>query len=1762
MRITGELDKFDSKEKLATHIAGQRYTGNLWLSSIAKALASKDTTMESFIRFDLSGMEWINQYEWCSFLALVETTINQDPLLKEVHFDFGKDNPNAEPLIRFSESLFARQVLMSGNVGRPSVLYPFFNVQNILSRFSYSGEQGAPSVVGGIASVATKSDCRRFLDADSINSWRNALSERSEFKASPLFKTDEVWRVFCHELAVNIKDHAQVRGFVAARALNPLTPKGELRKVAAMAFPEEWWPLIKNCQTGILECCVSDAGDGIVRTLGSRFSHLLKLEDPTAEVRQENILAFAFDEYGTRKAKDERWITDKHALARILRLVMKYGGALRVRSGQVELRYMPSAQRLKKPIGGWGYEPNQVITLPHAIPGTHYQIILPLVPHYRMRGPEESTKLSYALPAGFMADILHAKGHLVPLRECLEFGKACVGPDDYQEFRVACAKLSESVRRKCAAKDPVVLDFSGLEAWVPQQVEALLTFLQNLLITRPFLLVEMEPEMLSELCRLEEERAESFLVEMSWEEDEPVDRSQRFLQEWNDINQVFLAMDTRGPDHARILGLLYREYEPLLTGLIQAAADFEFLLAKHPEHDEGVLRGILNDASTLFECNPDGAWECVWSTSDLAVQSSRAIQRHFGAVALRSLAWRGCPTMYSDAVKKGLIPQEILDRYTDLDEDIFSLPWLDGLFREKFFECGRILSRERHADEIAQRLIWRLSYGLGLLGKRLADVTGLVGTTAPSLMLANAIRKWWPQSGRPPVIDVGHNCLFEEQHQEFPELPHSAGPTETEIVVVIQDVADTGEVSSRLIAQLRSQGVPSLCVLGFVKLVGDRKFDTERLRVQSTDIDPSEIAAADWWATTLPQEGWNQKPIPQHYMVHVRRPQDVPHIHVPRDLKHCWWVEPRTLRCFRYTTLLGEAKSRSESLDRASERRSLYDGPDGIVRVGHFAYGWRHYTSTILMREALTGGLGRMLADAIADLCLDTPDVRNGPLRLSRAWADRQRRGLPSLQGEVNLVLMPIHSQIHYLWEQVADILALRERRIPAFPLDATLFLGHGPHYRLPLQLEQQMGDRLMAMQRAMDAKRRTDGLRVLILDDAIVTSRTLQTILRDIERGLLKTANRIGVSHRELAKAGMRPIEWIKVVAVFNQLPHTSRDHWQNLTVVGHDLEIPFFMLEFDHVLGAVAHDVEGCSECLRRRRYTQLATAAQRNDEGTVADWATKQANSLRPIALDSVPKEVEVVHQPGTADRALEEGVQTRDGGHPLILLPPEFRTKKPNLYRATTHHAALWKFYELMYRSVPVGLILRACRNSMRNIREELPDAPHPIEHSRYRRRIYCWCADNWARLEASGGRKELWRCVMEEVMAQKSQLKVLAFELARYSTDTMVKRAVQAALRFIARGERVLDDHRTETPGLWKNSEFPLSRLVLRAQAALDVFFTALPNARIGGGETPPSVRSHEGAVFGPWHDIVARVAEKRQCSPTSYLRSLLGKWARPSASSDRCLGWSLRRVSEYLFRGTDTRRRGATSHLFLRGLLAKLADEPDAPLLRRRIECHVGLLAPALGHLENHCEASGEQGQDVIMSLHKRLREFLRELRNQDEEGALHGLPDSFSLVRSDIQLESEFCRFFTRVFTPSVEEILTALRRRAEEMGEERIKLLVKNDDVPLQRKVLFPRDRLLEKMENWAITEAVRGNGQFTTRIVVKPDGTSGVSFLIQTGFAGIKETCQRLVEEGKFQRDRRSLEMAGATCSKEPEAYEGTENGFRFTAQISVTVPLAYT
>jgi hypothetical protein len=1664
-----------------------KLTGSKWLDSFATEWqrASKSTWTHGSL--DMSMVDRATLFEWTVAVAMVENLLlklhtgasfgidligsrdlellppniylhyRQAPsVIPPYHLNAFALSNRVYTLAGFLESLGTLDILNRSDRPGIQVFYPGMNkVMADLRKFF--GGRSSHTVILGLTRIDTKEDCKQFLDERRILSWRSAMQER--FSGSSLLESEELWRVICHELAVNIWEHSGSTGMISARIVEDIF--GPRKDWWDITYLPPFGPLPPHLGNGFLEICIADAGIGFIKTLRSAYLQTSGLRKGT-HVPPTDILAFAFDEIGTCKSMSESWITERHALGRILLLAAKYGGIVRLKSGAAEVIYKPCDGSLIRQPNNLGYTP-QHSALGTFIPGAQIQLLLPLIPKIAPSQSHQVSRLLTGLPQGFRLHPDHAIGQLIPVLERVDQRDVCIGTEARQRFKQKCETLARDILDRRPRSEPLILDFSELN-WPAAQFETFLHLLQNVLQTRPVLLLELHPDLAHDVAALEREcaptRLDPDLISPAAKGairrfDELPEK--RFLETYNRIHATVLAVDRNGRKY--IFGVPGGGYQEALLRLVEGEdASIDGLCAAYPTLKGSILRAILTSANQLFR-QRNNLWGTLWDEHTIDNAYSRVTSKSFDKLAEQSGAWAA----HSLARRE---PQRFKDK-----PPIFYLPWL-AEWREDFLESARILSQSHFADDIAQRLLYRLQKHLHSRGKSLDDVKVLASVTTPSLLLASALHRWWPTIARPAVADLGYYVLM-GKIKNFPAITSSGG------IVIVQDILDTKRNSNNLVSMLREQGQEVLCVLAFIKL------ETDRTITEVTPID----------------EKWFQGPddaVSSHAMIKIARPRRCAAPKSDEDYTQAFWVEPRLLRAISYSLLRRDFPyGRDHSLERRSEYLQKFDSLN-LLTAGHYVYGKRHYPVTVDVRGALTKEIGTEIAHWLADVCEGKKGTR-------AQWETEE--GF-ALQGDVSTVLMPLHSNVHYIWPKVENALAQRGRWQPNWWLEASLFIGTGPTYSMPPHVQYQIEQ---AVEEAADSRQRPEEcikhpLRILIVDDAIATAQTAETILTTIIRHL-------EVEFRKRKKRPEdcpRPIEWVRYFAVLNQMSNTPHSFWHNLSAVG-KMKIPIVFEEFAPFMGVPVYDEESCPQCRDRGRIERLLRHCEQHNAEETRQWAERRHHELAPIAIDSP-----------------EYARNTNVALPRAITVLPSRRRAHFQTFHADT---AIWRFHELMYLSCPPSDILGSLDQA-----QAQPGDSEAVsrEYERYRWAVFEWCAHNWARLEANAAKPQFIECAQKEITAGSRLVPKLLEICTLNHADSQIMTFVGSLIDELVKAEMGRQSHETQ-------SKQRITKTTM-INIALAAFCMGVPRAEL----TRP--------FYGQMSlvDYMNVKARELDLHGHSLLRNLYRQLTRHAGYADP--QWALETVAEAIFRGRSRHQATAGSHKLLPKLLDIVirtsgGNPEDRALLRGSLASFLA----ALEDLELHFELDESASADIVKEYSRKVLEWLK-YPAKSKEGQTR--PREVVGLYDQLLPSSNFMASLREMFHREVSELIQGLHTYVATKAHDRLQLTIDSADTD-QCSLLGPFHELYICLTNLAVDPVDKMEGEHKSLLQIRLlKDESRIRFRLLTSFADPHETHDKLIGSRSANAERHILTKFGAVFDDTwttPTASE-RESGYKAVYELT--------
>jgi adenine/guanine phosphoribosyltransferase-like PRPP-binding protein len=754
------------------------------------------------------------------------------------------------------------------------------------------------------------------------------------------------------------------------------------------------------------------------------------------------------------------------------------------------------------------------------------------------------------------------------------------------------------------------------------------------------------------------------------------------------------------------------------------------------------------------------------------------------------------------------------------------------------------------------------------------------------MLLSAALHRWWPSKNPPAIADLGYYMMLSTT-RELPVIVRSGK------VVIVQDVLDTHRVSGDLANALKRQGVEVLCVISFIRMVKD---------LEVTRITPVNY----WWPSAI--DG-----LPHHAMIEIRRPRKCA---PPKDAvedAQAYWIEPRTLHPFKYKTLRRDFKAgRDPHLDRRDEYLRLFDNSNEgcLLTAGHYIYGQRHYPVTIDIRRTLTGSVSEEIVRWLANICEGTKEQR-------RKWESEEGY---LLTGDTTAVLMPLQSQIHYIWPRVENLLAQRGRRQPSWWLESTLFTGSGPYHILPEQLIDQINSKVLE---AVQSQKGPDELidkplRILVLDDAIASAQTakniLTTIIREVRKAFIKTIATLKIKSRK-PDSYPKIIQWIRYFAVLNQMDNARHSFWHNIKAISNK-NIQFVFEEYAPFLGVPIYDDKTCPACRDIRRHKHLTARAMQHGAEEVVQWTTRRLKELRPVAVDSP----DFQRNPSITLNKPIEVLTTKSR--------PAVNISKFRFMHADT---AIWRFYELMYLSYPPNDVLESLNDSFAAAKSNIEQIE---EYERYRWTVFEWCLHNWSRIKANAAEAVFLKSALREVRRNTPLVERIMDGASAHYRDPYILDFVTQQIARLAELERQREEGRASS----KSRKEELSRL----DSALTIFFLNIPLDEL---KVTQLARPTGETLL----TFLERMARSISSSGHSLLKNLYLTVIRPQRYADPV--WALETLAESLFRGRDPEDAPAGNHELLPRLLSEVRGRHVRNEEKRRLLR--GSLALFLGALED-----------------------------------------------------------------------------------------------------------------------------------------------------------------------------------------------------------------
>lgn len=795
----------------------------------------------------------------------------------------------------------------------------------------------------------------------------------------------------------------------------------------------------------------------------------------------------------------------------------------------------------------------------------------------------------------------------------------------------------------------------------------------------------------------------------------------------------------------------------------------------------------------------------------------------------------------------------------------------------------------------------------------------------------------------------------------------------------------------------------------------------------------------------------------------------------------------------------------------------------GVCRLaaGHFVYGHRHFAVVVDIRGVLTGAIGYKIIAWLADLCCDHRD-RDVP------WEEKRQK---PLHGEVSAILLPLHSQIHYILPGLQMELAQRGVRVPHFFLDATSFGGGVETYDIPYQLQDQIGKAAKDIKAVVDRqgteeekqqKIKAKQLRLLIIDDAIFTGRTVQTVLHS----LAKHVSIITMNLYRKAEKYKGPIDWIRSFAVLNELPVARSALWHQLSAFSASSGFRFD--EYAPFVGVATFSAADCPACRKREQLEHLAHRIRDVGPTHAAEWIRERKEELAALTTEApsfqqtpslaLPAPIDVLALPG--------------GG-------------APERYKPIHADSAIWRFYELMYLSYPIGDVLK-CLQATR--KAGLDHASFRDEYARFRLAVYDWCIQNWHQVRLYHAEETVLGKLKAEVKGGESIIVEVIYLLSGIVQYDTVSKFIRWTIDILAHKDS--DPRRVAT------------ETTLNLDTALTLFFLALHGADLDAT------------------GLLEYLNKKQAIMPrkSSFLAILYMRLTRPRMADPR---WALTTIAETCFRGhfgNTAEERRTTDHELLGRLVSYTARNPDHKELRRRLE---GSLHNFIAAVENLQPYYDEDLLSSVVSAAKDVRSWLR----LPLPGALDNttpLAELNNRVHDSVSWErfGEVCHMPASEFGSKLEARLKELRGTSmvepthnvqDEVDIERLPSEVENPYNAVELEVDVKTEvsewclmthipQLIACLSNIALEPAKRMVPYGPSRVVIKPcapNRPQSLTVEVLTRFGPVETALDIVRKSGKIGRSFDYLRLFGITVEEPTADPDFPADGLR----LSLVVPVGF-
>lgn len=1043
----------------------------------------------------------------------------------------------------------------------------------------------------------------------SLKSIINNLYEKlpDDQKKSPLFLDNEFSEIFLESLSDNVANHVQdSRAYIIARSFS----KEDISKKLNIdrLIPDLEGSLKNICKlNGFFEINISDNGIGIENTLSEAYKSVLcNIVGHNKSFLAEDVIAFSFDEYGSRYLKNSdkfKALIEEHCLNKIFKYTIKYGGHIRLLSNNICLNY-DTSKAIKRGKFGFGFEGDKA-NIKYFQKGLNIRIILPHVSFYNCNYPKarylkwmEEVPAQNKLPYAFYCDC--------------EFTSIPTA----NQLNEKIAELSElSIKKKI---DKIAIDLTGTEDWNVEIFNHFLEKIQNL---------------------------SSNII--CWGINLPVEIIEKLKNNLDSLNKniPFVAIDKT---ENKELYLLSKETLKISKGLSIIFKDqidnYQRNILEPRSLDE--IKLTINDVDGVYL--DDEKLISILSFSSNVIQYDEKIKGWYGIITYSEMINSAYYVLQKNFLDLLIKTKSIIKGNDDSDprKKIFLLPSSENKVDEYIWTYN-LLQYGHHTNEIAIRIKnlfykYYISKDFDLISLKTFEY--IVCVTAPARIAAEAISKKFEHA--PLVIDLGGVNQLDPD-----DLLESISSDKQIECIIVTDVLDTGNLIKRIIRLLISKNIKIIGIAALIKfeeIIGNKWIGA--VKEEKFIIDDRELI------------------LPVGVLYQHQKPNRVD-CELDENKHKLFIIEPYSLKPYLSDALYEEFFAwENYERERKYPERILNLDKKGCLMYGHFKDRNHHNKIFLQMIKTLQDD---ELSD---DICGDIIEFIS--------------RDIPAV------IIVPLHSNIHYLTPKLR--VKLRERNI-AIPIICTIAVdlkGRGPFYILPDEA------------RNILLKAKEGKATVLFLDDGISSGRTVETFFRAVRDFKRREPREI-----------KRSIDKIFIYCILNRLGRAGSTKWHEIRQV---LEKTKFEFREYVRFECPVYSSNDCPICKEIDRFKNFSIERY-SSESRVNDWVSKKlkkgtiinskefreyapkffssVDNYRFLQLDSIPKT--------KRERMTDEN-----------------QINLVSKMKLTSLEGCLWWMNERSFRGTPIDYLAKEFMKFINSIN----DIEIDIKERLYSE-FLLWCADN-------------------------------------------------------------------------------------------------------------------------------------------------------------------------------------------------------------------------------------------------------------------------------------------------------------------------------------------------------------------------------------------------------------------------------------------------